>query len=383
MTTTAAIAERVRDAAAQGTTLRIRARGYWMSANRPVPAGAELSLTGCTGITEYVPGDLTLTARSGTPLAEIANATREHGQWLALDPFGGDGGSIGATVATASSGPLATGFGTPRDQLLGLEFVTGAGDVVRGGGRVVKNVAGFDLVRLNTGAWGTLGVITEVTVRLRALPARQETLALPVADDESTLRRVSAALRALAPAPLACELLNDHLAAAAGLAPHATLLVRIGGNEQSVRAQRDALAVVGGGGGDGAVVDDAVWHRLRTAGGAGDATWRLSRGPSHFAATWLAGGEALAPFAGAWMHGSPLRGTVRCTAPAAAWNAGSFDQLLHAVTRPFDGARIAETLPAHAWSVLPSAVMDHLSRGVRAAFDPHHVLNPGIMGAIA
>lgn len=381
MTPTAEIAGRVRDAAERGAPLRIRGRGHWMWANRPVQAAAELSLADCTGITEYVPGDLTLTARAGTPLAEIADATREHGQWLALDPFGGDDGSIGATVATASSGPLATGFGTPRDQLLGVEFVTGAGDVVRGGGRVVKNVAGFDLVRLNTGAWGTLGVLTEVTVRLRALPAARETLALAVADDERALHELSTALRGLAPAPLACELLSADLAARAGLPPHATLLARIGGNPQSVGAQRDALAILGGG--TAPVVDDVVWHRLRTAGTAGDATWRLSRGPSRVAATWTAGRDALAPFAGAWMHASPLRGTVRCTVPAAAWDTGPFDHLLRAVTHPFDGARIAETLPAHAWPAMPSPVMDRLSRGVRAAFDPHGVLNPGIMGAIA
>jgi len=381
MTTAAEIAGRVRDAAERGAPLRIRGRGHWMSANRPVQAAAELSLADCTGITEYVPGDLTLTARAGTPLAEIADATREHGQWLALDPFGGDDGSIGATVATASSGPLATGFGTPRDQLLGVEFVTGGGDVVRGGGRVVKNVAGFDLVRLNTGAWGTLGVLTEVTVRLRALPAARETLALPVADDERALQELCTALRGLAPAPFACELLSADLAAMAGLPPRATLLVRIGGNTQSVRAQRAALATLGGG--TAPVVDDVVWHRVRTASTAGDATWRLSRGPSRVAATWTAGRDALAPFAGAWMHGSPLRGTVRCTVPAASWAAGPLDHLLHAVTHPFDGARIAETLPTHAWSVLPSPVMDRLSRGVRAAFDPHRVLNPGIMGAIA
>ena len=101
-------------------------------------------------------GDLTLTARAGTTLANIARATAAEGQWLALDPHGSASGTLGATIATASAGPLAHAFGTPRDNVLGIEAVTGTGEIVRAGGRVVKNVAGFDLTRLFTGAWGTL-----------------------------------------------------------------------------------------------------------------------------------------------------------------------------------------------------------------------------------
>ena len=130
-----------------------------------------------------MPGDLTLTARAGTTLAEIERATAAERQLLALDPYGTARGTIGATIATASAGPLAHAFGTPRDLVLGLEFVTGDGAVIRAGGRVVKNVAGFDLTRLLTGAWGTLGVITEVSVRLRALPEMEESVALAVRDD--------------------------------------------------------------------------------------------------------------------------------------------------------------------------------------------------------
>ena len=90
---------------------------------------------------------------------------RAHDQWLALDPAGD--GTIGATVATCSYGPGATLFGTPRDAVLGMTVVLGTGEIVRPGGRVVKNVAGFDLTRLMVGAWGWLGVITEITLRVR------------------------------------------------------------------------------------------------------------------------------------------------------------------------------------------------------------------------
>src|SRR4029453_16598216 len=95
-----------------------------------------------------------------------------------LAPWGGDAGSLGATAATATAGPMSGALGTPRDIVIGLEAVTGTGDVVRGGGKVVKNVAGFDLTRLMVGAWGTLGIVTEVSVRLRALPEREATVAV-------------------------------------------------------------------------------------------------------------------------------------------------------------------------------------------------------------
>ncbi len=379
MIETREIADRVRDVAARGARLRVSGRGHWMAANRPVDADETLSLRSCTGIVEYVRGDFVLTARAGTPLAEIADAAAAAGQWLPLDPYGEDDGSLGATVATASSGPLATTFGTPRDHLLGLEFVTGAGDIVRGGGRVVKNVAGFDLVRLATGAWGTLGVLTDVTVRLRALPAAQETLALALDEDPETIARLSAQLRALHPAPMACELVNGELAARLDLPPAPTLLVRIGGNAESMRAQRAALASIGAGA--FRELDGAAWLRLRRVASAADAVWRMSWSPSAFAATWTAARDALAVAGGTWMHGSPLRGVVRCGAPGTTDGASDVERLMRALTTPFDGARIGEILPVHVWSALPSATMDRLSRGVRAAFDPCGILNPGILGA--
>ena len=128
--------DRIRDAAERNVTLRIAGRGTWLNAGRPVNATENLSVRGLSGIVEYVPGDLTLTARAGTTLAEIRDATAANNQWLALDPHGADDGTIGATTATGSSGPLATHFGGPRDLVLGVEFVTGTGAVARGGGRV-------------------------------------------------------------------------------------------------------------------------------------------------------------------------------------------------------------------------------------------------------
>ncbi|HEY7896593.1 MAG TPA: FAD-binding protein, partial [Gemmatimonadaceae bacterium] len=233
------VAAAVKDAAQHRAPLRIVGRGHWLDAGPPALAATPLALDALSGIVAYTPGDLTLTARAGTTLAEIAAVTAEHGQWLALDPFGTDDGTIGATVATASSGPLAHAFGTPRDAVLGLEVVTGEGTIIRTGGRVVKNVAGFDLTRLFTGSWGTLGVITEVTVRLRARPEGDETWAIAV-DDDDALGAVCRAARTAPVAALAFEALDAALVSRLGLGGRTTVVVRLAAAAASLRAQRDA-----------------------------------------------------------------------------------------------------------------------------------------------
>jgi glycolate oxidase FAD binding subunit len=164
----AEIAEVIRDAAERCDPLRISGRGGWLDAGSPVVATRRLSLADDRGVIAYTPGDLTITVRAGTTLGDINETLRPRDQWLALDPDGGPDGTIGATVATCSYGPSAALWGTPRDQVLGLTVVTGTGDIIKPGGRVVKNVAGFDLTRLMIGAWGTLGVITELTLRVRS-----------------------------------------------------------------------------------------------------------------------------------------------------------------------------------------------------------------------
>ncbi len=135
-----------------------------------------LSTLRLRGVLEHEPADLTVRAGAGRTLGEIQDAVRGAGQWLALDPPGGEGVTLGGMVATGSAGPLRILYGRPRDQLLGLILVDGAGRILRLGGKVVKNVAGFDLVRLSTGSRGTLGVVTEVTFRLYPLPEADRTM---------------------------------------------------------------------------------------------------------------------------------------------------------------------------------------------------------------
>jgi glycolate oxidase FAD binding subunit len=173
----AEIAAAVHDAAASGTPIRIVGRGTWLDAGEPVSAAAHLVLADDSGLVAYAPDDLTVTTRAGTTLRELAECLDTRDQWVALDPEGGPDVTIGATVATCSYGPAAAIFGTVRDQVLGMTVVLGTGEVIRPGGRVVKNVAGFDVTRLMIGAWGTLGVITEVTLRVRPRGMRGDSMA--------------------------------------------------------------------------------------------------------------------------------------------------------------------------------------------------------------
>ena len=372
--TTPDVRDIVLAAVAQRTPLRIVGRGTWLGGGRPVTSAASIRVDGLTGIVDYTPGDLTLTARAGTPLSEIAAATGAEGQWLALVPWGGDDGTLGATLATATAGPVSGAFGTPRDVAIGLEVVTGTGDVVRGGGRVVKNVAGFDLTRLMVGAWGTLGVITEVSVRLRALPECDETVALPVNGGDARLAELLGKVRVAPIAPLSLELISGAAARRLAIGDGSTILVRIAGNADLVASQRAALATIAD------VVDTApnVWTRLRAIEPTGAAVVRLSGTVARFAETWSAG-DRLATAVGGLAHATVQRSVVRVVIPLH--DGGLPEAGIVTLRGESRDTRIFERLPASMWANLaPTPVADRLSRGVRAAFDPHRVLNPGILG---
>jgi glycolate oxidase FAD binding subunit len=371
------VRERVRQADSRKHGLRIVGGGSWLDANRPVQSVAQLEMAAHSGIVEYEPGDLTITVRAGTTLDDIARATEANGQWLTLDPYGDPTrATIGATIATASYGPLAHHFGTPRDIVLGVEFVTGAGDIVRGGGRVVKNVAGFDLTRLFTGSWGTIGALTEATLRLRALPAVHATLAIDVGSSEGNVEQMRLALRQLPFVPLAAQLIDGSYARSLSVSDRADiLLVRLGGNEQAVAAQREQLRSVG----EPRDLAASVWRRLQIADPVDATVLRVSRLPSAFAHTWRDARRLVERWPGAVCHGDPGRGVVRAVLPGRAdtTDAG----LRAALDLPFDGTRLYERLPAALWaSLAPSAMHGAIDRGIKLAFDPHHILNPGIFG---
>jgi glycolate oxidase FAD binding subunit len=367
------IQERVREAAAQSTPVRIAGRSTWLGAGRPVAATQALSLADHSGVVDYVPNDLTITVRGGTSLAELSRVTSDEGQWLPINPFGEDEGSVGATVATASSGPFAHGFGTIRDLVLGVEVVTGEAKIIRGGGRVVKNVAGFDLVRLMTGSWGTLGAISELTLRLYAMPSHRATMAMEAPTDA---RRLAERFRALFEAPIipfGLELISDNLSQRIGLARRQIILAEFGGNAAAVSAQRDAFGKIG----SAIEAPPECWDKLRSAGGGTNIVFRFSGLPTGLATRWDFAKQILEDSEGSLMHASIGRGIVRCVVPDALSSA-AVEKLVAAKT---NHTVILESAPAELWRRLsPSAIADRVSQNVRRAFDPMMILNPGILG---
>ena len=371
------IADQVRQARSRRAPLRVVSGGHWLDAGCPCSADDRLELGHLTGIVSYEPGDLTLTARAATSLAEIERVTAGEGQWLTLDPHGSTEGTIGATIATASAGPLASAYGTPRDHVLGCEFVTGAGDVVRAGGRVVKNVAGFDLVRLVTGSWGTLGALTEMTVRLRAKPEVDRTVFVQVAgaNQEAIARAAWHWTRATDYRPLAAELLSPSLARALGGDREAPLLVRLGGNAAFVRAAADSVASVG----ELREGTAESWLALRTAEPAGAIVLRASCLPAR-AGALFASIATIAEAHGGYAHSTLSRGIVRCVIPA-----NQDDRALNDIQRALSAIAsaatfVGERMPASFWKTLTRvADSSSLAGRVRKSFDPDSVMNPGIL----
>jgi glycolate oxidase FAD binding subunit len=212
--------------------------GTWLRAGNPVRAAdAVLSVCRLDRIVQYEPADLTLTAGAGLTLGALDRVVAKEGQWLPLDPPGDDEGTLGATLATGSSGGLSVAYGAARDLVLGVRLVTGDGRALRLGGRVVKNVAGFDMVKLAVGSWGTLGVITEASVRLFPRPQREIWLLARgrrLEDMVDAARRVASAQVM----PAAVELLECPASTAPDAPREALLVTRIVGTAE--RAEREA-----------------------------------------------------------------------------------------------------------------------------------------------
>lgn len=202
------MAETLRCASEEGWRVIPSGAGTWLEmGNRPAPFDLVVSTRRLNRLLEYEPADLTATLEAGLSLAAFNQIAGEHRQWIPLDPFGDPAGTIGATIATASAGPLRCGYGTPRDWLIGIRVARIDGRLVRAGGKVVKNVAGYDLAKLYTGSLGSLGVITETTFKLRSLPPAEATLAL-YASRPDPLIGVVARLRSAFIEPAALELLS-------------------------------------------------------------------------------------------------------------------------------------------------------------------------------
>ena len=190
------------------------------------PGSAVVSVRHMSGIQEHNPGDFTLTVAAGTPLGEVQTALAQQRQWLTLDlPWGAAQTSIGGVIARGLAGGYRQRAMGVRDQLLGIQLMRSDGVLARAGGRVVKNVAGYDLMRLLTGSWGALALITEVTLRTQPLPPQRRVLL--VQDTLASLQTLSRWIRGSSLSPERLDLWSAPLAATAGREPLPLLLLSL------------------------------------------------------------------------------------------------------------------------------------------------------------
>ena len=326
--------------------------------------GDVLETGGLTGVALYEPGALTLVVRAGTPGAEGERVLAADRQRLAFEVpdlrglLGREGVStIGGVVAANASGPRRVQVGAARDALLGVRFVDGSGTVIKNGGRVMKNVTGYDLVKLLAGSRGTLGVLTEVSFKVQALPEAEATLVIGGLGDEAGL----AALRRALGSPFDIS----------GAARHSgQSLIRVEGMAGSVAYRLDRLRALVGGDVEvaEAAVSAALWRDVRDVALFHDKpgeVWRIVTLPT--AAAEVAGrlaGEALWDCGGGliWLRLDHGRGAEVAAAVAGRGHA----------TRVRGGG--GPIFPPEA----PEVAL--LAAGLRAKFDPRGILNAGLMG---
>ncbi|WCR09500.1 FAD-binding protein [Paracoccus stylophorae] len=227
-------------------------------------AGARLDVSGLSGIVLYEPEALTVVVRAGTRLADVQAALAAEGQMLGFEPLGAPGSTIGGVVAANASGPRRVQAGAARDALIGVRFVDGNGDLIRNGGRVMKNVTGYDLVKLMAGSRGRLGVLTELAFKTAPLPPLRCTLCLPGLDAAAAIAALTDALSA-----------PFEVSGAAWL-PDRGALIRLEGLERSVAIRADALRDRLAAHGEVVEVQDDPWLLLRPDGGDPDGDlWRI------------------------------------------------------------------------------------------------------------
>lgn len=207
--------------------------------NPPRRADIFLSTERMNAITDYEPSELTAVTGAGCTLGALNLHLEPHRQFLPWDPAGGDRRTLGGIASIGWNGPLRLGFGQPRDWILGVEFATADGNIIKSGGRVVKNVAGYDLTRLFVGSLGTLGIITSLNVKVRPQPATEISVIIR-SNDRNDLWRLASATLARDVMPVALELVSASAARMAGIdfIGRADLLcVRVAGEDPDVREQ--------------------------------------------------------------------------------------------------------------------------------------------------
>ncbi|MFG1247218.1 glycolate oxidase subunit GlcE [Xanthobacter flavus] len=389
------VAEAVRTALGAGKTLEVRGHGSQQALGRPSQTDLTLDLSALSGVTLYEPEELVLSARAGTPRADIEEMVAARGQMLAFEPMdtgpllGGTAGrgTLGGMFAVNLAGPRRISHGAVRDHALGIKAVSGRGEPFKSGGRVVKNVTGYDLPRLMAGAFGTLCIATEITLKVLPRPLMEETVIARVTSPAEAAAALSAAMGSSCEVSGAAFLPEGVAGRLPGLSGSPALVaLRMEGVPPSVSARRAMLLKVLGGIGPAEVLDTEtsrpLWQAVRDvipfAGSGERPVWRLSTQPKvgpELAAKLVQdlGGEAYCDWAGGliWLclpgevsHADEVRAAL---APhgghATLIRASAAERARSAVFQPLDGALAA------------------LTKRVKESFDPGLVLNPGRMHA--
>jgi glycolate oxidase FAD binding subunit len=348
------MAARIRAAAATGTPLLVQGGGTKTFYGEPC-SGETLNLSALRGVVSYEPTELVVTARAGTPLAELEHVLAQQRQMLAFEPpHFGPAATVGGCIASGLSGPRRAAAGAVRDFVLGLRMLDGQGRDLSFGGQVMKNVAGYDLSRLQVGALGTLGVLLEVSLKT-----------LPIPRTESSLRLEMDAAMAIAQLNLWG---GEPLPISASAHVDGMLYLRLSGAEAAVQAARDRI------GGETVTGGETFWKHIReqshayfTAAGNGAALWRLSV-PSTCPPLAL-GGDLLIEWGGAlrWLISDAPADAIRHAAEAAGGHATLFRS---------PASRLPPAQRAAVFHPLPPAAFE-LHRRLKARFDPARILNRG------
>lgn len=362
--------------------LAIEGRGTKRGLLRPVQAARTVSTRNLTGITLYRPSELIIAARAGTPIPEIEAALAEHGQHLIAEPpdtsalFGAtEPATLGGIIAANLSGPRRIAWGAMRDHLLGIRFVNGAGEVLRSGGRVLKNVTGLDLCKLLAGSYGTLGVITEITLKVLPAPEATATLLIEVPDIAAGIRALSAGLGSPFSVTGAALLPGTPARAALRLEDFAaSVTYRAARLRESLAAFGPVTLLEG-------EASRTLWRGIRDvaplAAQPEEAVWRVSVRPSAAPAVAQAaealGGRTLLDWGGGlvWVA-APATTEAHDTLVAAAAVSGGTCTLFRA---PEPLRLTVAVLPAE------PPPLAAIARRVKEALDPAGILNPGRMRA--
>jgi glycolate oxidase FAD binding subunit len=383
----------IRDHAASQSPLQIRGGGTRAGFGNPVAAETTLSSSALSGIVEYNPAEMVITTRAGTPVAEIEEALAKNGQGMAFEPMDHRGAmatsgtpTIGGLFAVNSSGPRRFTAGAARDHLLGVRFVNGAGEIVKAGGKVMKNVTGLDLVKLLCGSHGTLGFLTEVTFKVLPVPKTSTTIVLSGLEDEQAMKALAAAMSLSVEVSGAAHLPESVRGRfiAGNLPEGAATVMRLEGLETSVAVRAEKLATAMAGLGPVSRLDDehskTLWAEIRDvlpyADGTARPLWRGSMAPSE---AWkLVAGLRLRAGIDAYYDWQGGLVWMRMEADPEA------EVLRHGIRTLGGGhatlVRAAPQVRTEVAAFEPQApAVALLSARVRAKLDPHGIFNPGLM----